>query len=429
MLAGCLSAASIACGPSGQADDTDARPCSGSETFCGTDPQGHDICVDLSTDASHCGACFSECRLPETNACVDGQCACAGNGNVADACDPGTACVAATGQCIRPDLDATETCDPIEGTGCTDNRTVCADGFCTIPNCSGPEICNGLDDDCDGHLDTTGPAPGPGTPLTESCYSGPPGTENVGLCKVGHRTCQNGAYPEECRGEQPPVAENGLLLCDGDDNDCDACPDNNWNDAGVCEPPHPFKADIIFVLDRSFSMNNLIDAVVEGVMAWAADIGQNPSVHFGLVNPTTDNDPDGVSVTWPLSGYEAFNEVMATVIADGSSHEPMHYAAQKVLSGAYDAALGTRQDAARFVIVISDASALGENHVVGYDEESVCAAVPSDTMLIVITHAYYFDEWDACTSEESVPPTARPITGDMATTLLGLRLVISTPCF
>jgi len=76
-----------------------------------------------------------------------------------------------------------------------------------------PETCDNKDNDCDGQVDEDAS----GNPLTQSCYSGPAGTEGVGECKAGQQTCTNGAWLS-CLGQILPTTTD---ICDSKDNDCD----------------------------------------------------------------------------------------------------------------------------------------------------------------------------------------------------------------
>jgi hypothetical protein len=79
------------------------------------------------------------------------------------------------------------------------------------------EICDNKDNDCDGKTDEDAL----GNPLSQSCYTGPPGTLGVGLCKAGNQTCLLGIW-SSCAGEIKPTTE----ICDGKDNDCDGTLDD-----------------------------------------------------------------------------------------------------------------------------------------------------------------------------------------------------------
>jgi len=62
-----------------------------------------------------------------------------------------------------------------------------------------------------------------------SCYTGPPGTKDVGDCVGGIRTCSNWVYGT-CEGQTLPVAE----ACNGIDDDCNGVMDDGQDGAVGC---------------------------------------------------------------------------------------------------------------------------------------------------------------------------------------------------
>jgi hypothetical protein len=65
------------------------------------------------------------------------------------------------------------------------------------------------------------------------CYSGPSGTEGVGICAAGEQSCDNG-FRTACLGEQTP---RDFERCNGRDDDCDAEVDEGaLSECGDCDP-------------------------------------------------------------------------------------------------------------------------------------------------------------------------------------------------
>jgi Cys-rich repeat protein len=153
-----------------EAGCTNQHPCQSGFACCSG------ACINTSSDVQHCGGCGFACQLPNaTPACMGGKCA------------------------LESCADGFEDCDKLPGNGCESVQGVCA---CT-PN------------------------------ETQPCYSGPPGTEGVGACQGGTRTCNGtGTGWGGCVGEVLPAPETCYTA--GDDN-CDG----QVNEGGtgcVCMP-------------------------------------------------------------------------------------------------------------------------------------------------------------------------------------------------
>ncbi len=176
---------------------------------------------------------------------------------------------------------------------CTTGLTACVNGalVCQGGNPPAAEVCNGLDDDCDGVVDEAplADAPGPGLggcwalPGTCCAFQGlswcpPPGatcTDNGSLahpCNRGSLAC-SGAAGWVCENPEAPVAET----CDGLDNDCNGLIDDGMipgvgapcgTDVGECRPGAL--------------------ACVAGVLDCVGDVPPSPEVCDGK-----DNDCDG----------------------------------------------------------------------------------------------------------------------------------------
>jgi hypothetical protein len=172
-----------------------------------------------------------------------------GDGTIDDGFDIGASCEAGVGGCrveaarICSDDGLTTVCPAVAGTpsaetcngddddcdglvdddlggepcgsdvgACSSGSTVCVAGEL---HCVGsvdpiPELCNGVDDDCDGAVDDGNPGAG------DTCDTGQPG-----VCAVGLDVCRDGAL--HCEPAEAPTPE----MCNGDDDDCDGAVDDD----------------------------------------------------------------------------------------------------------------------------------------------------------------------------------------------------------
>jgi len=102
-----------------------------------------------------------------------------------------------------------------------------------------PEQCDTLDNNCSGGADEN---------LSRACYSGPVGTQNIGLCHGGTQvcaaintnpadpanwgTCNNQVVPAFVPVSETEAAHSAQAPCDGLDNDCDGARDDGYDGDG-----------------------------------------------------------------------------------------------------------------------------------------------------------------------------------------------------
>ena len=169
----------------------DAAPLTGRDGGGGTTtPRGPEICDNGADD--------------DLDGMVDENCACVQG--TTQRCWLGDPALAGVGACAY----GQQRC---EGEGEFGRWTLC-EGV----GRPGLEICNMVDDDCNGMIDEGCLCQ---IPEHRTCYPGPPATLNVGQCRGGNQTCVRTAGGQAgwsmCVGAVLPQPE----VCDGFDNDCD----------------------------------------------------------------------------------------------------------------------------------------------------------------------------------------------------------------
>lgn len=166
-----------------------------------------------------------------------------------------------------------------------------------------PETCNGRDDDCNGRIDDVVYA-------NPYCYTGPQSTIGKGICHPGFLVCNFGT--ETCENQRLPERE----ICDGTDNNCDGTVDENTTSKGK---------DVVICIDESGSMTNNISKVQLTTRNWANKFSGRADLKFALLScPGHDQQyEDGrVILRQNFTNAATFNIAVAQLYAGQTGLEP-----------------------------------------------------------------------------------------------------------
>jgi hypothetical protein len=170
---------------------------------------------------------------------------------------------------------------------------------------------------------------------TRACYTGPVGTEGVGICKGGTQTCNaSGSAWGPCQGQVLPTLETGLCT-DGLDNDCNGytdCDDKACTfDPACCVPTTTYDTTIYATSATSLYVINPVDwsetAIGSyGVTDHMTDLAMTPngqvytvsSTALYNINLTTGAATKVMTVTGTLNNSLTFLPDNRLLAADGN---------------------------------------------------------------------------------------------------------------
>lgn len=198
--------------------------------------------ISLVFAACSQGDCRFDSDCPDDKICKKGTCS---SNLLARSCRSDSECavqeVCLAASCVKVECEEGQSRTCYEGPAGTMNVGICRGGQQSCRGrrwsaCEGQilpvqEVCNQLDDDCNGKVDDDSSCQASCQEgQTRPCYTGPTGTQDVGICRRGSETCSGGKWSGACVGETLPAAKE---ICDDkQDNNCNGQVDEG---CGPCQ--------------------------------------------------------------------------------------------------------------------------------------------------------------------------------------------------